>query len=96
MYADAERSDLSVGTDTVRGMTTGALALTAITVVLLLLGAWIGICIDNNRRAVNRERAHLRISQQFVDELNVIGSRYGLAGPEAADAAFANTLGPIP
>lgn len=63
-------------------MTIGALALTAITAVLLLLGAWIGICIDTNRLAANRERENLRLSEQFVEELTLVGSRYGLAVPK--------------
>lgn len=66
-------------------MTTGALALTAITAVLLLLGAWIGMCIDTNRRAANREQEDLRLSEQFVEELNRIGSRCGLAATKDSD-----------
>ncbi len=66
-------------------MTTGALALTGITAVLLLLGAWIGMCIDTNRRAANREWENVRLSQQFVGELNWIGSRCGLAATKDSD-----------
>lgn len=56
-------------------MTIGTLTLAAITGVLLLLGAWIGACIDANRRAADRDHAALQLSRQVVDELNLIGLR---------------------
>ena len=56
-------------------MTTAVLVLTAITGVLLMLGAWIGVCIDANRRASDREHAALRLSRQVVEELELYGPR---------------------
>lgn len=53
-------------------MTTAGLVLVAITAVLLLLGAWIGMCIDANRRAADGDGAARRLSQQVVDELNLL------------------------
>jgi hypothetical protein len=53
-------------------MTTAAWVMVAITGALLLLGAWIGMCIDANRRAADHDGAARRLSKQVVDELNLL------------------------